>query len=98
QSGITLLLLARAFRTADYVGMLREVRADCPELRESLVVDDEWRSLLHGGGRVSQHELESVGSALQFDDAVNIQYTSGTTCFPQGATPSHHTLRDNGSF
>src|SRR5438552_1194269 len=46
QSGISLLLLAKAFRSADYVGMLDEVRGTCSDLRQSIVLDDEWDSLL----------------------------------------------------
>src|SRR5712691_2119774 len=58
QSGTSLLLLARAFRTSDYVGMLAEVRGRCPDLRQSIVLDDEWGALLNDGKKVSTEELE----------------------------------------
>src|SRR5579859_1025638 len=86
QSGTSLLLLARAFRTSDYVGMLDEVRDRCPDLRQSIVLDDEWDALLAAGERTPMNELESLECELQFDDPINIQYTSGTTGFPKGAT------------
>src|SRR6266852_6974185 len=57
QSGARLLLLARAFRTSDYVGMLDEVRHACPDLRQSIVLDDEWNSLLADASRTSEDEL-----------------------------------------
>src|SRR2546421_254075 len=46
QSGVSFLLLARAFRTNDYVAMLAEVRGRCKDLRESLVLEDGWEALL----------------------------------------------------
>ena len=98
QSGTSFLLLASKFRTADYVSMLGQVRQNCPELAQTVVLDDEWNALLADAERVSEDELATLEATLQFDDAINIQYTSGTTGFPKGATLSHHNILNNGFF
>jgi fatty-acyl-CoA synthase len=98
QSGVSFLMLARGFRQADYVHMLGEVKGTCPELREALVLEDGWDSLLRDGRDVSEDALAALESRLQFDDPINIQYTSGTTGFPKGATLSHHNILNNGFF
>src|SRR6266852_8904984 len=60
QSGTSLLLLARAFRTSDYVGMLAEVRDGCPDLRQTIVLDDDWNALLAEADRVAIDELAAL--------------------------------------
>jgi fatty-acyl-CoA synthase len=98
QAGVSLLVLARAFRQSNYAAMLDEVRPRCPALREALVLEEGWEGLLRDAAAVPEDRLGEAEAPLQFDDAINIQYTSGTTGFPKGATLSHHNILNNAYF
>src|SRR6266581_2060925 len=82
QSGISFLVLAATFRTADYRAMLAEVKSSCPALKEALVLEDGWEALKRDAAKTSIDDMREREATLQFDDPINIQYTSGTTGFP----------------
>lgn len=98
QSGIGLLLMSAKFRATSYEEIFAAVKDDCPGVEKVYVLDHDWAALNDEASGTSDEALAAREALNQFDDPINIQYTSGTTGAPKGATLSHHNILNNGYF
>ncbi|WP_369206329.1 AMP-binding protein [Streptomyces sp. PU-14G] len=112
QAGVRTLVAARSHKSSDYAAMIEQVRPACPGLTDVVLIGGTdssgtqpaggWEALVaQGRAQGSEHArrtLDGIAATLSADDPINIQYTSGTTGFPKGATLSHHNILNNGYF
>lgn len=98
QSGLSYIFSAIQFKTSHYKKMIEDAREFTDTLRKEVYWGESWEYFLAQGKKVSDEKLQSYEAKVQFDDPVNIQYTSGTTGNPKGVTLTHHNILNNAYF
>jgi len=104
--GVRMIVVARRFKTSDYHDMLAEVRGEVPSLERVIALGVEttggpddllWSEMMSLGADVTAAALAAREAQIGAHDPINIQFTSGTTGNPKGATLTHHNIVNNGA-
>ena len=98
QSGLSVMFSALQFKSSNYKKMMDDAREFTDTIRKAIFWDESWDRFLKEGEHISDETLRKREEKVQFDDPVNIQYTSGTTGNPKGVTLSHHNILNNAYF